>query len=251
MSQSASSQRVIESHEIYSSHLCEDRTIKVCLPPGYSREEAYPVLFCHDGNEFITHGRIATIACERMTSGELSPLVIVCMAMNKRLRSADYDISGDRHEAYSRFVLEECIPYIEEEYAIAPDKGKWFMAGISLGAAASLSIHLQRPDVFSQLLLFSGAFYPPLQAKVAETHDLSKLAGYMLVGRQETAVETKEHGTLNFYEFNRQMHTLLTERGAVMNYHEADGTHIWGFWQKHLPEALAWLEQRLHGATPV
>ncbi|WP_067927252.1 alpha/beta hydrolase [Alicyclobacillus shizuokensis] len=245
MTEPASTHRVIEGHEIYSSHLWEDRTIKVCLPPGYRSDGTYPVLFCHDGNEFITHGRIATIAAERMASGSLSPMVIVCMAMNPRLRSADYDVSGERHEAYTRFVMEECIPFVEEEYAISPAREEWFMAGISLGAAASLSIHLQHPDVFRQLLLFSGAYYPPLQERVREETDLSGLSAYMLVGRQETAVQTKEHGTLDFYNYNVQMRSLLKARGAVVDYREADGTHVWGFWQRHLPQALDWLNERL------
>jgi enterochelin esterase-like enzyme len=245
VSQPDYTRRVIEGHEIYSSHLCEERTIKVYLPPGYRQDGQYPVLFCHDGNEFITHGRIATIANERIDKGLLSPLVIVCMAMNKRLRSADYDVSGDRHEAYARFVVEECLPFVREEYAISEDRRHWFMAGISLGAAASLSIHLQYPDMFRQLLLFSGAYYPALQAKAEAVSELTDLSAFMLVGRQETAVETAERGTLDFYKYNQQMRDLLRARGARIEYHEEDGTHIWGFWQRHLPEALDWLEAQL------
>lgn len=234
--------RVIESHEIYSTHLAEERTIKVYLPPFYEPSKTYPVLYCHDGNEFFTHGRIATQANELIAQGRLNPLFIVGITVNMKHRDDDYGADGDRNGEYRQFVVQECLPFVEETYSIDPNLR--FMAGISLGAVASLLLHIHYPEVFSRLLMFSGAFYESVQRRVQAVPKLSTLDAYMLVGRQETAVQTP-HGSYDFYSYNQIMRDMLRLRHAKLAYHEADGTHIWGFWQKQIPQAMAWLQGHL------
>lgn len=243
-----STQRVIEGHDLYSTHLKEERTIKVFVPPGYDSSAAYPVMFCHDGSEFFTHGRAATIAKRMIEAGELQPLIIAALAVNKEQRTNDYDPAGHRHEAYVRFVIEEAVPFVDEHYATSDRIEQRFMAGISLGASCTLDIHLQHPTAFSRLLLFSGAFYPREQDRVQHIAHLPDLEAYMVVGRQETDVETSNKEIHDFYHYNQKIRDLLRLRGADIQYHEADGTHIWGFWQSQLPAALGWLNQRLGDA---
>ncbi|QQE79614.1 esterase family protein [Alicyclobacillus sp. SO9] len=241
-------QRVIKGHELFSNYLDEERTIKVLLPPGYASDtnhsRRYPVLYCHDGNEFFTHGRIATLATQLMETGELSPLFIVALAVNMKQRTADYATFGERHQKYVQFVMQEAVPFIESTYRIAPEPEHQFMAGISLGAMTTLSLHLQYPEKFKRLLLFSGAYYEEQQNHVQQIQRLNDLKTYMVVGRQETAVDT-HNGKSDFYDLNLKMRDLLRLRGAEVDYHEADGTHIWGFWQSLIPSSLRWLEGHL------
>lgn len=231
--------RTIKSHNLYSTHLLEERTIKICLPQNFDPGRSYPVVYCQDGNEFFTHGRIATIANQMVGEGEIDPLLIVGIAVNHKRRSDDYAIGGIRSEAYRRFVVEECLPFIENHYPVDADQR--FFAGVSLGAAATLSLAMADPDRFNKLLLFSGAYYPAAQTAVKAAQGLFALRCYMLVGRQETALET-DTGVYNFYELNQQMRSLFESQGVAVDYEEADGTHIWGFWQSHLPDALRWLQ---------
>lgn len=250
MSEESSSQsytrRVIEAHTIQSSHLNEERTMKVFLPPGYEEDSSrlYPVMYCHDGLEFFTHGRIATIATQMMGEGKLSPIIIVGIAVQLSTRVEDYSPNGGRHEAYTKFVTEECMPFIEERYRVLGDLRNRWMAGISLGAAATLSMQMQRPDLFHQLLLFSGAFYEYSQQTVELTASMEDVTAYMIVGEQETEVKTSM-GPYDFLALNRSMRELLEDRGANLSYREAEGTHIWGFWQRELPAALAFVQQTM------
>ena len=237
-------QRVMESHELYSAHLSETRTLKVYVSPGYPPQKNHPVLYCHDGLEFFTHGRIATLNNRLMAEEGTSPLIIVGIAVNKAYRTEDYAPGGVRHEAYNRFVVEECVPFIENHYGLHPGLAARFMAGISLGGTASLDICLQYPQMFNKLLLFSGAFYGPALRAVEIRTDLSDLAAYMLVGREETAVTTPR-GSFDILTANRIMKQLLETRGAILDYDEATGKHLWGFWQNHIPAALRWLNGHL------
>ncbi len=238
--------RVIETHTLQSTHLGEDRTLKIYLPPGYEEhpEDRYPIVYCHDGLEFFTHGRIATICNKLVDEGHLEPLFIVGIEVRKQTRNDDYGPDGSRHDAYTKFVAEECVPFVEERYRVRRDTAHRFMAGISLGAAASLSLSLRYPTLFNRLLLFSGAFYETSREQVRALNSLHSLTAYLVVGRQETSVDTAL-GKYDFYRANQVMRDLLVERGADITYKEGDGTHIWGFWQKEIPDALQFLQRKL------
>src|SRR5579875_3499531 len=83
-------QRKIEAHTLTSTFLSEERTLKVFVPPAYNKEKAYPIMYCHDGLEFFTHGRVATIANQMMLDGELEPMLIAGIAVSKTNRTDDY-----------------------------------------------------------------------------------------------------------------------------------------------------------------
>ncbi len=214
------------------------------LPPEYGSQTAYPILYCHDGNEFFTHGRIATIANEMIANGLLSPLLIAGIAVKMDHRTEDYALSGKRHETYLRFVEEECMQFIERRYPLSPDPSARAMAGISLGAVATLHLASRMGDRLSNVLLFSGAYYDSFSTFIRERNGLGGLSAYMVAGLAETAVDTPE-GVYDFLTANRNMKTILEEQGAAVSYREGEGKHVWGFWQRELPAALKWLSGRL------
>ncbi|MNL89634.1 hypothetical protein D3C87_2200840 [compost metagenome] len=59
----------------------------------------------------------------------------------------------------------------------------------------------------------------------------------MLIGTDELEIAT-QGGTYDFLEANRQTKQLLEARSCNLTYKEKPGKHVWGFWQKELPEAL-------------
>ncbi|GEO26119.1 esterase [Alicyclobacillus acidoterrestris] len=235
-------QRKIESHTIYSRHLNEERAIKVFVPHSYDQSKPLPIVYCHDGLEFFTHGRVATIANELMTKGEIPPFLIAGIAVNLEQRHSEYAMDGARHTAYQQFVVDECMPMLDSLYAV--DDNARLMAGISLGAVASLSFMLAYPQYFHTLILFSGAYFPPVQARLRDEPDLSRLAAYLFIGDEERQAKTPS-GVYNFYEYNEQMRDILLDRGAEVEFHVGPGNHIWGVWQKQLPDALRWLGRHL------
>gem|GEM_PF-2186132 len=241
------SRRLIYSHELDSEFLQERRTIKVFVPSQVNLtdlQRKYPVLYCHDGNEFFTHGRIVTLTRQLLDAGEVQPFIIVALAVHMATRTADYHPAGHRHELYRRFVTEEAVPWVESHFPVSRDSSGKFMAGVSLGAAATLSIHLQQPEHFHQLLLFSGAYFEEQQRQVQRLGSSLPLQAFMVVGRQETAVQSGEEPQ-DFYHLNVSMRDLLRLHGATVEYHEADGSHVWGLWQSFIPQAVRWVNRRL------
>jgi enterochelin esterase-like enzyme len=45
---------------------------------------------------------------------------------------------------------------------------------------------------------------------------------------------------------NRKAKDLFHKRGFQIGYMEAEGTHNWNFWKKHIPETLAKQADFLH-----
>lgn len=119
------------------------------------------------------------------------------------------------------------------------------MAGISLGAVATLSFMLNYPDVFQKLVLFSGAYFPPVQARLAEASDLHRMSAYMFIGDEEHQAKTPS-GVYDFLAYNERMRDVLKTRGADIEYEVGPGNHVWGVWQKQLPKALRWLGKQLN-----
>lgn len=229
--------RTIMKEDVPSAFLNENRHVKIYLPPGYNELLTYPVLYCQDGEDFFNFGRTATQMTKLILDEGLEPALVVGVDVDKKIRNEDYSPDGSRFAAYCRFFAEELVPYIEARYLVRQDAASRVIAGDSLGGTVSLHIALEYPQLFRRVLSLSGAFFPSTRERIAREGDLSWLQLYMLVGLQETAVETSR-GTFDFLEENRRTLELLEAREADIVYEEKDGKHIWGFWQKELPGAL-------------
>ncbi|GGA25058.1 alpha/beta hydrolase [Paenibacillus physcomitrellae] len=229
--------RTVVKHEIQSQFLNETRKLRIYLPPGYNELLSYPVVYCQDGEEFFNFGRIATFANQLILDEDIEPFIIVGVEVNVKVRTQEYAPFGNRHEAYVACFTEEIIPYVEQNYPVRRTAEDRILAGDSLGGSVSLHIALKRKDMFSKIITLSGAFYIPSQEIIASESDLSFLSLYMVVGLQERDYQT-DTGIYDFVDLNRRTKELLEKRGAKVVYFEKDGSHIWGFWQKELPDAL-------------
>jgi enterochelin esterase-like enzyme len=229
--------RTIVKEEIPSIHLDAPRPVKIYLPPGYNELLSYPVVYCQDGNDFFTMGRIATIANQLILEEGMEPVIIVGVSVERSKRTSEYSAAGTRNPAYKRFFTEELLPWIEERYPVRRDASSRVLAGDSLGGTVSLHLALDQPEVFPQVLSLSGAFFQPTLDRIAVEETLSWLNIWMVVGLEETAVET-HIGTFDFVEWNRRTRDLLTAKQAQVSYREKPGNHVWGLWQKELPDGL-------------
>lgn len=229
--------RTIVKEELVSKWLDAPRAIKIYLPPGYSELLSYPVVYCQDGNDFFTMGRIATISNQLILEDGMEPFLIVGVSVDRNKRTSEYSAIGSQNESYKRFFAEELLPFIESRYPVRKKAQDRVLAGDSLGGTVSLHLALDHPELFPNVLALSGAFLQPTLDQIKQTKDLSWLNIWMVVGLDETSVET-HLGTFNFVKWNRLAKELLTEKKARICYREKPGNHVWGLWQKELPDGL-------------
>lgn len=229
--------RTIIREELSSKYLGETRLLQIYLPPGYSDENRYPVLYLQDGTDYLTLGRIATQTNQLIAEGRIHPPIIVMIPVDKARRNEEYAPGGDRFEAYGRFVADEVLPRVESRFAARQEPGGRVIGGSSLGATVSLHMALDFPDRFRRVLSQSGAFFKATLDRIRQTPSLEELDVYQLIGLEEYAVPTHV-GNLDLLARNREVSRALREKGASLRYVEKEGKHTWGLWQKDLPEAL-------------
>ncbi|PYI56236.1 alpha/beta hydrolase [Paenibacillus flagellatus] len=237
MTDSRYTKRTIIKEEVASSELSETRTVKIYLPPGYNELLTYPVLYTQDGEDFFNFGRVATHANRLILDEGMEPVLIVGVDVDKTRRNDEYAPEGSRFAAYCRFFADELVPFVESRYPARRDRAERVIAGDSLGGTVSLHIALDYPDAFNRVLALSGAFFSGTRERIAAESELTWLELYMLVGLQETSVETSR-GTFDFVTENRLTRDLLNSKGAELVYEEKDGKHVWGFWQNELPGVM-------------
>lgn len=229
----------VKRHTINSRFLDEERGIWVYYPADYDTGRSYPVLYAHDGEDYLNMGRIRTIANKLYSEGKLEPIVIVGIPVEKAHRNAEYHPEGSRHQAYTSFIIEELIPYVEGEGQLGVRASERATIGASLGAVAGCQLAWKHPGMFQSVISQSGAFYS--EATREALHSVKQPeAGryYFMVGTDETAVPTAA-GKVDLLNDNRRLRDELEETGFQFHYEEYPGGHTWGLWQNNLPHALS------------
>jgi predicted alpha/beta superfamily hydrolase len=166
----------IQRHAGFPSKFVAARNVDVWLPPDYSEEKRYPVLYMHDGqNIFEPISSIGGVAWEidkaitRLVEEKKIPSVIVVGIWNSDIRWREYmpqkayeapafeknrmafieRAGGDSvSDSYLKFLVEEVKPFVDANYRTLPDQQNTFIMGSSMGGLISLYAISQYPDVF-------------------------------------------------------------------------------------------------------
>lgn len=145
-----------------------DRGANVLLPPGYSEDKKYPVLyFLHgifgDENSMIGDGnnKIPEILGNLAAEGKAGEMIVVFPNM---YAASDPDqkpgFDSEAIAPYDNFIndlVNDLIPYIESNYAASSAKEDRAIIGFSMGGRESLFIGVTRPDLFSCIGAISPA----------------------------------------------------------------------------------------------
>jgi predicted alpha/beta superfamily hydrolase len=163
--------------KVDSKYLELERDVIVWMPEGYSdaknRSKRYPVLYMHDGNNLFD-ARLSfqgvdwgvDEAIDRLVKLKKIKEIIVVGVYNTEARLDEYAPMRDEKRGggglgaqYSRFIVEELKPYIDDNFRTLPDAQNTAVGGSSLGGLISLYMGLEYPDVFGGMLVISPALY--------------------------------------------------------------------------------------------
>ncbi|HWA33707.1 MAG TPA: alpha/beta hydrolase-fold protein [Cyclobacteriaceae bacterium] len=142
----------------------------VYTPPGYERDKKkYPVLYLQHGwgedeTAWSNQGHANLIMDNLIAEGKIKPFIIVMTyGMTNDIKFGglkSFDI-----KPFQTVLVEELIPYVDNNYRTLPDPGNRAMAGLSMGGMETKLITLARPDVFGYYGLLSGGTYKPEDIK--------------------------------------------------------------------------------------
>lgn len=216
------------------SRLGGDRKIAMYQPHGFDRTKTYPLMFVHDGGDYLTYGSMALVLDNLIHWGILPPIMVAFSWPGDRLR--EYSAN----DGHADFVVEEAMARIESDYPISSVR---MVMGASLGAVAALHVAWKHPGTFGGLLLQSGTFaqtpgWGSAQALLAPIADL-------LHKLEPSRLPRKVYLSCGTYERmigeNRYMAHRLQRAGLEVKYAEIRDGHTWEAWRDRLSEGLAWL----------
>jgi enterochelin esterase-like enzyme len=153
---------------IYNSKIVgSKRKALIYTPPGYSKDNKYPVLYLLHGiggdeKEWLNGGQPEIILDNLYADKKLEPMIVVMpngRAM-KDDRATGNVMAKDKVEAFAAFekdLLKDLIPFIEKKYPALKDSEHRAIAGLSMGGGQSLNFGLGNLDKFAWIGGFSSA----------------------------------------------------------------------------------------------
>ncbi len=233
--------------EYFSSVTGTMRKANVLLPPGYTEEKQYPVLYLLHGsegdhNEWKKGDPVYAVG-NAIYAGEAEPMIVVMP--NVRAREDDSASPSDENtvehfQVFDNFIndLQEALmPYMEENYSIYTDREHTAIAGLSLGGRESLYIGLTLYEEFAYIGTFSPG--PGLVAyKMGDLmeeglfteEELAFPQGYepkllmITEGSKDSVVRNIPH----------MYHDLFEKAGVEHIYYTIEGGHDYSVWKRSL-----------------
>jgi len=155
-------------HSVYYSKIAEkEKGINVLLPPGYTTEKKYPVLYLLHGifgDEYSmignkNKGNAVTLA-NLMNQELASEMIVVFPFMYTSKTQAQCTAIDEANVfCYDNFIDElttSIMPYIAEKYSVLEGRENTAIYGFSMGGRESLACAFYRPDLFK----YVGAVAP-------------------------------------------------------------------------------------------
>lgn len=158
-------------------------------------------------------------------------------------------------EQYYTYITEELRDRVFDLFPISRAREDNYIAGLSMGGYGAMKLGLRHPERYAAAASFSGVldlqseltgglaeqnrelFCDIFGEQLLETMQLPQHADLFALLKQHKAAGTSLPalyawcGTEDFlYQANLRFKALCAELDIPLDYHEAPGTHEWGFW---------------------
>lgn len=183
------------------------RTANVYLPPGFSSQRGYPVLFLLHGiagnhEEWCGYIGAHTILDNLIADAKAVPMIVVMpngrALPDDRPPPQDRMFTPDHVTGFVRFerdLLGSLLPAIEAAYPVLRGARQRALAGLSMGGGQALNFGLAHLDIFSSVGGFSSApnTRPPAQLLPDPAAARRRLALlYLSCGRQDGLINVSQ-----------------------------------------------------------
>ncbi|HVZ55821.1 MAG TPA: alpha/beta hydrolase-fold protein [Chitinophagaceae bacterium] len=157
-------QIIRESQELTSLRLGRTVRLDLFLPAGLEDPTRLSLLLINDG-QLLDEMQFGALLGDGYASGRLKPVLCVGIHAGPD-RKMEYGVAaqpdfmgrGARAAAYTAFVLDELLPFIQGQYRIPAFRDRAF-AGFSLGGLMALDIVWNHPGLFQLAGVFSGSLW--------------------------------------------------------------------------------------------
>jgi enterochelin esterase-like enzyme len=257
---------LVEQKAIASHHLKRYVIVDIYRAKTILSTEPLTLLLLNDGQNLEEMG-YATLLNGLHQSGQVQPLFSVGIHCNKdRIEEygtaamTDFAGRGKKASAYQKFIVEELIPFLYNEYAVEEFSQK-AVAGFSMGGLSAIDTLLNYPDVFSVAGIFSGSLWwrsrdldddynddqhRILHQLVRKQEFFPGQRFYFTTGSQDETADRNNNGVIDSIDDTldlvKELEGLGYKLGKDIFYqNDEEGRHDVATWAKSLPQFLLWL----------
>lgn len=226
----------IEKGELRTDLLRLPLEFRLYLPPCYDQltDRRYPVLYLVHGQSFNDDQwdrlGVDEVADELIASEEIPPLIIVM--------PRDRIWSQPTEDPFGQAVIEDLVPWIDQNYQTHPDRDHRAIGGLSRGAGWALNIGFSQWESFGGIGMHSLPVFwtdlPHIKNWLDAIPRGSMPRIYMDLGDKDRLQISKS--AIWFEE-------LLTEKRIPHEWHLYPGYHEEAYWESHVEEYLRWYTQ--------
>jgi predicted alpha/beta superfamily hydrolase len=251
-------------HEFPSRIFHNKRLLRVWLPPGYGLPEnsgdRYPVCYLNDGQNLFDRTtsfagiewQVDETADRLIRDGVIPPMIFVGIDNTglERLkeylpyRSVNPLVLRPQGNKYPAFLLEEVLPFIQQNYRIAKGPENTALGGSSLGGLISLFVAMAAPGVFGRLLLESPSLWVSNRRILRDARRFRQWPEkiFLAIGTREAGREDEDRQTVeNVRELERVLRRAGVDDRRLRVEVAVGGTHSEGAWASRFPDALRFL----------
>lgn len=208
-----------------SSALQNTRDARIYLPAGYDQSnERYPVVLFHDGPDYLSLARAATVLDNLIAERRIPPCIAVFLpAVN---RSEEY--AGAQRAAFAAFVVEEVMAAVDRSYRTRTEAQARAVVGASNGGNIALYTAMRYPQCFGN----AGGQSSNIITEIRDTFrdgPVLPLRLYLDLGTYDIPV---------LLTIVRGFVPILQDRGYDYLYREHHEGHSWGNWRAHIDDIL-------------
>jgi len=152
---------------IWSRSLYQKRDLYVYLPPGYCKDQAYPVIiylhgFGTDEQNFL---KLVPTIDDAIVKGKLPPVIVAAPdgsldGQGCCTRPGSFWINSNAG-GYEDFVLQDVWDHLVNNYSIRPEREAHVLAGISMGGFGAYNLGIRHRDAFGIV----AGIMPPLNLR--------------------------------------------------------------------------------------
>lgn len=146
-----------------------ERDYWIYVPAQYDKSQPASLMVFQDGGSYVAPDkdfRVPVVFDNLIHKKEMPVTIGVFISpgtfpaaqpdqKSRSNRSFEYDSLGDQ---YARFLIEEILPKIDEEYNISKNPADRAICGISSGGICAWTVAWERPDQFGKVLSHVGSF---------------------------------------------------------------------------------------------
>jgi enterochelin esterase-like enzyme len=263
--------------QIPSKTLGETRQAILYLPPGYdspeNRTRRYPVLYLLHGfpnpggyASWVRYGRAPQEVDRLIVEKHLAPLLVVCpdgQGTVGKFGDSEYldPITPGNGSKIATFITQDLVDFIDNHYRTIPRSEARILGGASTGGYGAANLGLQHPEVWKNILSFSGYFEAdpahfgaPLWGESPHSADLRAQSPLSLI--QEAPNSKRWQDVFVFLgegadEPAKERETAvnfamaLQQAGVTVVHQTPPGSHSWDVWRELLRSGLIDLQKRL------